>query len=168
MTISVIVFYFFVLTALISALGILLSRHVFKSALMLLSCLLSIAALYVLSFAEFVAVTQILIYAGGVTVLIIFGIMLTTTLSGKPLEVENTNIFLGVSLSILLAGILINLFLKEEIFAQNQRAITSTIPDIGVELMTTFSLPFEVSGILLLIALVGASVLTSFLKEKKW
>src|SRR5687767_9782869 len=90
-----ILFYFFMLLAAISAGAIVFSKNVFKSALFLLICLLSIAALYVLSFAEFLAVAQVLIYAGGILVIIIFGIMLTTRISGRPLVVENTNIFSG-------------------------------------------------------------------------
>jgi NADH-quinone oxidoreductase subunit J len=52
----------------------------FHGALLLITCLLALAGIYVIAFAEFVAVTQILVYAGGILVVIIFGIMLTTNL----------------------------------------------------------------------------------------
>src|SRR5207253_2250665 len=87
MSIQQIVYYFFLFLAAGSALGILFIKNVFKGALLLLICLLSIASLYVFMFAEFVAVTQIMIYAGGVVIVIIFGIMLTTRLSGEALKV---------------------------------------------------------------------------------
>jgi NADH:ubiquinone oxidoreductase subunit 6 (subunit J) len=168
MNLADIIFWIFVVTAFASALGILLSRNVFKAALMLLACLLSVAALFVFSVAEFVAVTQILIYAGGVLVLIIFGIMLTSKLAGKPLEVENTHVFLGIALAIVVLVMMSNFLYTETIEGVQNEMKSAPIQQIGIELMTSFALPFEVAGILLLMALIGAGVFTSFLKEKKW
>lgn len=167
MNMATIIFWFFIAAASVSALGILLSRNVFKAALMLLSCLLSVAALFIFSFAEFVAVTQILIYAGGVLILIIFGIMLTSKLTGKPLEVKNGNVFSGMLLAIGILVILVNLFLTYPL-TETSTLTPPSLQQIGVELMTTYSLPFELAGVLLLTALIGAAVFTSFLKEKKW
>jgi NADH:ubiquinone oxidoreductase subunit 6 (subunit J) len=160
--------YFFALAAAVSAIGILLSKNVFKAALMLLVCLLAVAALYILSFAEFVAITQILIYAGGVLVVIIFGIMLTSKFSGKPLQVGHTNIFAAVLSGILLLILLLN-FITDDIFAAPQHVIETggALQTIGTNLMTSYSLPFEVSGILLLVSLIGAAVIASFMKSKE-
>jgi NADH:ubiquinone oxidoreductase subunit 6 (subunit J) len=168
MNILTFISYFFMLAAAVSATGILLSRNVFKAALMLLVCLLSIAALYVLSFAEFVAITQILVYAGGVLVVIIFGIMLTSKLSGKPLQVGHTNIFVALLSGILLFVLLAN-FIADDLFAAPQHALETqgALQTIGTNLMTTYALPFEIAGILLLVALIGAAVITSFMKSKK-
>jgi NADH:ubiquinone oxidoreductase subunit 6 (subunit J) len=164
-----IVFWIFIMTAFFSAVGILLSRNVFKAAFFLLACLLSVAALFVFSFAEFVTVVQILIYAGGVLVLIIFGIMLTSRLTGKPLEVKNANVFSGMLLGMASLVVISSLLYSEKLFGASSTVMDPVaIQSIGIELMTTFSLPFELAGILLLIALIGAGVFTSFLKEKKW
>ncbi|HYC84477.1 MAG TPA: NADH-quinone oxidoreductase subunit J [Chryseosolibacter sp.] len=168
MTLATIVFWFFVVTAFASALGILLSRNVFKAALLLLACLLSVAALFVFSFAEFVAVTQIIIYGGGATVLIIFGIMLTSKLAGKPLEVKNGNVFSGTLMAIGMLFIISNSLYNGSVEPLSSEMKPAPIQKIGTELMTSFSLPFELAGILLLLALVAAGVFTSFLKEKKW
>jgi NADH:ubiquinone oxidoreductase subunit 6 (subunit J) len=169
MSLANIVFWFFLVTAFTSALGILLSQNIFKAALMLLACLLSVAALFVFSFAEFVAITQILIYAGGVLVLIIFGIMLTSKLAGKPLEVKNSNVFSGTLLAVAALAVISIFLYDENRFETNPVEMRSPpVQQIGIELMTSFSLPFELAGILLLIALIGAAVFTSFLKEKKW
>jgi NADH-quinone oxidoreductase subunit J len=136
---------------------------------MLLACLLSVAALFVFSVAEFVAVTQILIYAGGVLVLIIFGIMLTSKLAGKPLEVKNANVFSGMLLGVAILLMVSNFIYNEKIFETVSGEMKpASVQQIGVELMTSYALPFEVAGILLLMALIGAGVFTSFLKEKKW
>lgn len=147
----------------ISATGILLTRNVFKAALMLLVCLLSAAALYVLMFAEFVAVTQILIYAGGMVIVIIFGIMLTTKMKGKPLVVESGNIFSGLlcgsAMFVILSVPLGHAFGEKKIPAVETPR--DTIGETGIELMTSYLLPFELAGILLLMALIGAAVVAT-------
>jgi NADH:ubiquinone oxidoreductase subunit 6 (subunit J) len=167
MTAPVIIFYIFAGTAALAAFGILFSKNVFKAALFLLACLLAVAALYVFAFAEFVAVTQVLIYAGGILVVIIFGIMITSKLSGKPLQVTNNNAVSGLSASIVLFGLLVY-FISHDLEPMNAASlpVTEPVESIGLNLMTTFSLPFELTGVLLLAALVGAAVMTSFTKTK--
>ena len=164
MSIPEILFYAFMVLAVSAAGAIVLSSNVFKSALYLLACLLSIAALYVLSFAEFLAVTQILIYAGGILVIIIFGIMLTTRISGKSLLVQNTNIVGGV-----LAGVTLFVLLVSYLpsFEHAGGGITpQKIDVIALSIFSEYSIPFELAGVLLLVALVGAAVITSPLKTK--
>ena len=164
MTVVEIVYYFFILMAAAGAAAILLSKNVFRSAVYLLVSLLSIAGLYVMSFAEFLAVTQILIYAGGITVIIIFGIMLTTRMSGKPLVVKNTHVLsgglIGVSLFILLINHLPDLSGKVGTLS------AEPLPVIAERIFSLYTLPFELAGLLLLIALIGAAVITSHLKSK--
>jgi NADH:ubiquinone oxidoreductase subunit 6 (subunit J) len=99
MTLATFMLYFFEAIAAAAAIAIVLVRNVFYGALLLIVCLLALAGIYVLAFAEFVAVTQILIYAGGILVIIIFGIMLTTRIADKPLKVEHANIFSGLLLA---------------------------------------------------------------------
>jgi NADH:ubiquinone oxidoreductase subunit 6 (subunit J) len=168
MTFAKYIFYFFEFTAAASALGILLSKNVFKSALFLLICLLSLAAVYILAFAEFIAITQILIYAGGILVVIIFGIMLTSKISGKPLHVSNGHIVAG-TLSTSLFFVLLVYFIPDDLMLLSTAEINTngSINTIGINLMTSYALPFEIAGVLLLIALVGAAVTTSFMKSKK-
>jgi NADH:ubiquinone oxidoreductase subunit 6 (subunit J) len=159
-----IAFYLFGFLAGIGALALTFSKSVFYSAVYLMICLLSLAAIYVLAFAEFVAVTQILVYAGGIMVVIVFGIMLTAKLGTKPLEVTHANILSGLMLTIPLFTLLC-FFITEENFEpntvnpiqQNPKAIES----IGINLMTDYVLAFEVAGILLLITLIGAAVIAS-------
>ena len=110
MTILSFTFYAFEFLAAASALFILFVKNVFYGALLLITCLLSLAGIYVISNDEFVAVTQILIYAGGILVLIIFGIMLTTRISGKPLVVKNHNWFAGTLVGLPVLIVLTALF----------------------------------------------------------
>lgn len=165
-----ILFYFFEAVAALAALSLVLVRNVFYGALILVVCLLSLAAIYVLAFAEFVAVTQILIYAGGILVVIIFGVMLTAKIAGKPLVVKHTNVWGGTLACITLFTLLLY-FLSSQNFFENGKdkipAVDTAINTIGFGLMTEFVLPFEVAGILLLAALIGAAVIASSIKSRK-
>src|SRR5687768_1114862 len=113
-------FYAFEFLAAASAASILFVKNVFYGALLLIICLLSIAGIYVISHAEFIAVTQILIYAGGILVLIIFGIMLTTRISGKPLVVKNNNWFAGSLVGLPILIVLTKLFSETTFYSSNQ------------------------------------------------
>ena len=161
-------FYFFASLSAVSALLLAVVRHVFYGALLLIVCLLALAGIYVLAFAEFVAITQILIYAGGILVVIIFGIMLTTR-SEKPLAVEHTNIFAGALIATAFFGAMVFLLTNETLPIADPSTSPGSlnhVNTIGVSLMTTYMLPFEVSGILLLMALIGAAVIASTIKRK--
>ena len=163
------IFYFFETVAALSAISLIFIRSVFYGALLVIVCLLAVAGIFVLAFAEFLAVTQILVYAGGILVVILFGIMLTTKISGKPLVVEHGNKISGG-----LAGIsffvLIVYFISKESFnikpTSGKQTDFDSLQIIGIELMSDYVLPFETAGILLLIALIGASVIASSVKSK--
>lgn len=150
-----------------AALGILFVRNVFHAALLLIVCLISLAGVFVIYNAEFIAVTQILVYAGGVLVLIVFGIMLSSRIAGKPLVVTNQYVLPASLAGILSAGILIKLF-SEQPFAQQPGALPGNpMNQTGIALMRDYVLPFEIAGILLLIALIGAAVTASSFYSKK-
>lgn len=163
MNIASFMLYFFELAVAISALSLIFIRNVFYGALLMVICLLSIAGLYVLMFAEFIAITQIVVYAGGILVVIIFGIMITSKISGKPLMVEHTRIFGGLLSGGLFFGLLIYAFTTHTfhtgIFADG--LVYQSVQRIGVELMSEYVLPFEIAGILLLVALIGSAVIAS-------
>jgi NADH:ubiquinone oxidoreductase subunit 6 (subunit J) len=162
MSIYTFLFYFFEGCAGVAALSIVFSRNLFHATLFLLGCLLSVAGLYVLAWAEFVAITQLLIYAGGVLVLILFGIMLTAKMGGRPLVVLHAHEFsgalVGVGFTALMALSLFGNFSHE---VTNIERKSPQMESIGVTLMTGYLLPFEIAGILLLVALVGAAVIAS-------
>lgn len=164
MNVSAFMFYFFEAFAAISAIALIFTRNVFYGALLLIICLLCLAGIYVLAYAEFIAVTQILVYAGGILVVIIFGIMLTTKIAGKPLTVEHGHVFSGILVGISFF-VLLTWFIFKHSFAPDDslqsKVSFNDIRSIGIGFMTDFALPFEVAGILLLISLVGAAVMAS-------
>jgi NADH:ubiquinone oxidoreductase subunit 6 (subunit J) len=160
-------FYSFSILAIASALFILFSRNLIYGAFALFLTFLGVAALYVLAGADFLAVTQIMVYVGGILVLLIFGIMLTqkannNTVSHTPNKVEVlpsreiAGFLVGSGLFVFLGYIILDarFVMQGEVISSN-----STIRTIGVELMTSHLLPFEIAAILLLVALVGAAYL---------
>ena len=169
MSIAVFMLYFFELTAAASAVSLVFVRNVFYGALLMVICLLSIAGLYVLMFAEFMAVTQVLVYAGGILVIIIFGVMLTTKISGKPLVVEHSRLLGGIVCGIGVFGLLMYAFtsviFESGIFSDglSDQGIRNT----GIAIMSEYVVPFEAAGILLLIALLGSAVIASGAKSKQ-
>jgi NADH:ubiquinone oxidoreductase subunit 6 (subunit J) len=159
--------YLFILTAATCAVSIIFIKNLFKAALLLMVILLCIAAIYILAYAEFLAVSQILIYAGGVVVIILFGIMLTAGAEGKPLQVGSTNrvsaMLLGGALMYLLGHVL---YIGYNHTASSPIALDS-ITYTGLGLMTSHLLAFEIAGILLLIALIGAAVISSHQQDRQ-
>lgn len=159
-----IAFYILAILVLISAISIIFIKNVIYAVYLLVLCLLSIAGLYFTAGAEFVAVSQIVIYAGGMLVLLVFGIMLTNRIKGQKISSGFTNLVPGVLTGLLFWLILIKGLLQIDFrkvvppIHNNGQGLTGT-QSIGIELMTGYVLPFEITGLLLLIALVGASLL---------
>lgn len=155
--------------AALAALGILLVRNVFHAALLLIVCLLALAGIFILYHAEFIAVTQILIYAGGVLVLITFGVMLTSRITGKPLAVKNQYVLSASLISLFFAALLILLFSRQDFYQSESGKFLAQnpIPQIGISLMSDYVLVFEVTGILLLVTLLGAAVAATSFNTKK-
>lgn len=152
-----IVTYTLAIVAAISAAAILFVKEVFHAALLLLVCLLCVAGIFVTFSAEFLAVVQILVYAGGVLLLLVFGIMLTVRSS--PIEQNNT------SQNQVMAGLVgLSLLAIMVVALDGTSASSSTVlrdlspEDIGALLMTRYAIPFEVAGMLLLVSLIGAIV----------
>ena len=152
------VFYLFALAAVVGAAGVPMSKNIFWSAMGLLSALVGVGGLYVLLSADFLAVTQLLVYIGGVLVLIIFAVMLTSQI--KEIEVSNQNVGLvsGAILFVLTGALLsfVAIWAPWKVVAQPESHETSAA--IGNGLLGTWLLPFEVTSVVLLATLIGAIV----------
>jgi NAD(P)H-quinone oxidoreductase subunit 6 len=152
------IFYLFALAAVVGAAGVPMSKNIFWSAMGLLSALIGVGGLYVLLSADFVAVTQLLVYIGGVLVLIIFAVMLTSQI--KEIEVSNRNVGLlaGGILFFVTATLLsyVAIWAPWRVVAQPQSQETTAA--IGNGLLSTWLLPFEVASVLLVATLIGAIV----------
>jgi NADH:ubiquinone oxidoreductase subunit 6 (subunit J) len=163
--------YVFEILAVLAAISIVFVKNVFHAAILLIICLLALAGIFVITNAEFIAVTQILIYAGGVLILIIFGVMLTSRMNGKPLTVGNQYLWSGALVALFFSILLIKLFSAQAFYQPTSTpypAPQNPIHTMGITVMTDYALAFEIAGILLLIALVGAAVtVSSFTSAKK-
>ncbi len=166
MTAIQILFYVFGALSIAGALCILFTKNILYAAFSLFVTFLGVAALYVLAGADFLAIVQIIIYVGGVLVLLIFGIMLTSKTTDRYLSSPMHNQFIGLLAGAGLLAIFILIILQadfssmqwiKEAQAQQQTISSSTVPNIGISLMTDFVLPFELAGILLMVALLGAA-----------
>lgn len=157
----------FIIIAASAALSMLFVKNIFYAALLLIACLLSVAGIFILSNSEFLAGAQIMIYAGGVLVLIIFGLMLTSRIAGKPLQVGNQNVLPGILVALSFFGVLIYSYTNLNLATPSDfQQVDNSVNRIGILLMTDFVLPFEVSGILLLTSLVGAAITASSFSSK--
>ncbi len=165
MTIEDIILYVFIGSSVASVLVMILNRNIFYAALSLLVCLISLAGIYALLQAEFLAIAQLLIYAGGVLVLLIFGIMLTNRISGKPLHTDSHNWFIGILLSVSFFALILFSFHGTKLTDVEPLPATNHLGNVGAELMSTYAAPFEVSGLLLLVCLIGAALTASSFKK---
>ncbi|MTI32233.1 NADH-quinone oxidoreductase subunit J family protein [Xanthovirga aplysinae] len=160
-------FYAFAGVTVLSALSILFTRNVFYAALLLVVTFFGVAAIYVFAAADFVGVTQILVYIGGILVIMIFGIMLTNRLSGQPVTTGVYNKWSGYLTAIALFMVLFYAIIQANFASlqwvqdaqKTEPPIRATVKLIGIRTMGEFVLPFEVIAVLLLLALIGAAFL---------
>jgi len=121
-----------------------------------------VAAIYVLLNADFIALTQIMIYIGGILILIIFGVMLTTRITGVDVKsglMGNMQIGItGVALAILSITLAV-MYSNVKWFTRDSQPLNDTISPIGRMLLTDYLLAFEAASVLLLIAIIGAAMI---------
>ena len=148
------------LLTIITALGVVLSPNLIHSAVFLLFTLFGVAGLYVFLYADFIAATQVIIYVGGILVLIIFGVMLTNNIDDPKLSNQSQNQIVGAIFSFTMLVMLINIVFDTNWNVQELIYRESTVNEIGIMLLSKYLLPFEIVSILLLAALIGAAMLS--------
>ena len=176
MSLVQVLFYVMSFIVVASAIYVAATRNLVRSIFMFFVTLFALAGLYVLALADFVAITQVVIYVGGILVLILFAFML----SGKEtlnIIAQQRKQFISISKlpALLLAGLflvlIVNVIVKADLnnlpwiksaIAQKNviEADADTTQNIGINLMTRYLLPFEAISILLMVALVGAAHLS--------
>ena len=166
MTLYDIVFYFFAVVTIVSGGIVVLSKNIIYSAFALLFTFFGVAGMYVLLNADFLAVTQLLIYVGGILVLLLFGVMLTN----KVVSVEmKTGVLQTIPASMICgitAGALLVVYgITDWNVIQSEVTMPTTTNALGEMFMTSYLLPFEVASVILLVALVGAAMIAR--KEKQ-
>ncbi|GAB3919954.1 NADH-quinone oxidoreductase subunit J family protein [Mucilaginibacter myungsuensis] len=176
MSLTVILFYVMAALTLVSALFVASTGNLVRSVFMFFVTLFGLAGLYVFALADFVAITQIVIYVGGILVLILFAFMLSNKETLGRLQ-EKGQAFIGFNnlpsaiLALLFFGVLVSMIFKVmpdqlEWIANSVangntfKATDTTTNNLGINLMTRYLLPFEAVSILLMMVLVGAAHLS--------
>ena len=154
------VFYVIALVTVAGAAGCAFSRNIIYSAWSLLFAFLGVAGLYVLLGADFPAMAQVLIYVGGVLVLILFAIMLTKQIGDDP-KLTNAHLGLpvGAGLALLTVGTLAYMAVMAPWAVTPTQSYAPSSAPLGIAFLTDYLLPFEVASVVLLAALVGAVVI---------
>ena len=158
MTGEAFVFWVFATVTVGSAAVVVLSRTLIYSAFALLYTVFGVAGLYVLLGADFLAATQLLVYVGGILVLLLFGVMLTHKIYDLDLRTETTQLGSGVIVALGLFVILAATAVRTE-WSATPRPPAPTTADIGRLFLGQYLLPFEAASVLLLVALVGAAMI---------
>jgi NADH-quinone oxidoreductase subunit J len=162
MSASAIIFYIISACILVTGLLAVTSRKIFRSAIWLLFSLISIAALYFWLEQEFIAAVQIVLYVGGIVVLIIFSIFLTQQ-SGLVMPGQPWKRILASTLSVVFGFGLVYLQIWNHGFTRVEKEFEWSMSGIGTSMLSTgqggFALPFEAVSVLLLAAMIGCIVI---------
>ena len=138
------------------ALGVVVTRNVVHAALALLVSLVAVAGVYLVLFAEFLALVQVLIYGGAIIIVLLFAIMLTRS-ADYPRVTDNKQWPLAALASLAFLGVLAPSFLINRV--EGTESQNASFTGIGEALFPTCAGPFEIASLVLLVALIGAIII---------
>lgn len=157
---NMLIFYILAVVVAVSALMVVTLKNVFHSALFLVLTLFSVAGIYLILEAEFLAAVQVLIYVGAITILMIFAIMLTYQITSKSIRQVNEQVGPAIIIVLLFFGLTI-WTLVSTIWPNNDGSLPqNNTLELGRQLLSTYVIPFEVVSIVLLVALIGAIIIS--------
>ena len=154
-----VLFYAFAALTCLGAWAIVLSQNIVRMAVYLLLTLSGVAGLYFMLQAEILAAFQLIVYAGGTLILIVFGVMLTSRNPFMQLKVQGWEKFAGIGIGLTMTGLLVwalaNTVLPDqsETFSEDY----GTVREIGKSLLSDYVVPFEVAAVILLVVMIGAA-----------
>ncbi|MGB9735166.1 MAG: NADH-quinone oxidoreductase subunit J family protein [bacterium] len=158
-TVQEMLFYIFAFLILGSALLVVLLKNIVRSAFALFFTLFGVAGIYILLGADFIGVTQVLIYIGGVMILIVFGVMLTRNVYSVEIFNRLGTVVMGTISAILTFTIIYYSIKNVPWIYIGYKPDTPTTQPIGSQLLTNYLLPFELASLLLVLAMIGAAYL---------
>ncbi len=156
---ATVTFWLIILLTIFSALVVVGSSQLIYSAVALLFTFVGVAGLYIFLWADFIGVVQIVIYVGGILILIIFGIMLTNKITSVRISHTSVQRGAGAGGVVVLFILLVTMILKTPWLEIAAVEPDQTVASIGKMLMIDYLLPFEITSVLLLGALIGAAML---------
>jgi NADH-quinone oxidoreductase subunit J len=155
-----IAFYFFAAITLCSGAVVVFSKNIIYSAFSLLFTFFGVAGIYVLLNADFLAVAQIMIYVGGILILLLFGVMLTNKVISVEMKTGTLQTLPASLVVAMIAGALCGVFyVTDWAVLPDVPARASTASSLGEMFLTTYLLHFEVASVVLLVALLGAALI---------
>ena len=137
-------------------LGVVATRNVVHASLALLLSLLAVAGIYLILFAEFLAIVQVLIYGGAITIVLLFAIMLTRT-AEYPRIADNRQWPLAAVAAVSTLVVLAGAFWTKT--SAGTEPHSPALTDLANSLFTRWAIPFEVASLVLLVALIGAIII---------
>ena len=156
MTGSLILFYIAATLVILGGIGVVITKNIVYAAFSLLVSMIGIAGVFLLAFAEFLALVQILIYGGAVVIVILFALMLTRIEDFRDLS-DSRNRPLALLVSLILFAVLVASLIQTPT-STGERSHVSMV-ELGESLFTDWAIPFEVVSLVLLVALIGAIVI---------
>ena len=158
------VFWVFATVTVVSAAVVVFARSLIYSAFALLFTFFGVAGLYVLLGADFLAAAQLLIYVGGILVLLLFGVMLTHRIYDLDLKTEKTQPWAGIFIAVGIIVIVARVAFETE-WPTVARPPAPTTHEIGRMFLGEYLLAFEAASVLLLVALIGAAMIVRRKKD---
>ena len=151
------IFYLFAAITVLSAFFVVTHRNLVYSAFFLLFTFFGVSGIYVLLGADFVAIVQLIVYVGGILILLLFGVMLTNKITNVEIKTGVINIYPAVIGVGLFSGALLAALVTSNWKTFPTEAPLPTTAALGTMLLQEYALVFELLGIILLIALIGAA-----------
>ena len=161
-TVTTVLFFLFATLTVSAGLVIVMSKNIIRTAVGLLFALLGVGGLYILMDAEFLAAVQLVVYAGGTLILIIFGVMLTSKSPFSKFEPKLPEVILALCTGmVMLAALLMAINNASGTFATNAFPSGDKYPtaQLGQALLGEYLVPFELVSVLLLVVMIGAAYL---------
>jgi len=166
MTVIQVVFFLVAAFTTAAAFLVVLAKNIVHCAIALVFTFFGVAALYVLLDAEFLAAVQVLLYVGGITILLLFAIMLTSRISARGVKIMNEQVGMSAVVVLAIFAVMAIASLKGFALVGPPDPASYATASLGRLLLTTYVLPFEAVSILLLAAMVGAIILARREREK--
>ncbi len=156
---GVTLFYLFAALSVVSALSVAVSKNIVRAAVGLLMSLLGVAGLYFLLHAEFLAAVQLVVYAGGTLILIVFGIMLTSKSPFSHYEPKTREVVIAIGVGMVLLAAIVGAILSGPFAVVGVETEGYPITQLGQALLGDYLVPFELASVLLLAVMIGAAYL---------
>jgi NADH-quinone oxidoreductase subunit J len=157
------VFYGFALLTILSAFAVVFMRNIVHAGFSLLFTLFGVAGLYALLGADFLAVTQTIVYIGGILILVLFVVMMTRIPGPQP-GINKVRTLAAAVFSLGILALMYKIIFSAGWLTITPDAPSATITEIGTKLLTDYIFPFEFASLVLLVAMIGAAIM---IRERK-